>query len=217
MHSHGGFTLMEMAIVLVVIGLLLGGVLKGQELIESGRIRNAVATLNGISAAVNAYRDRYRGLPGDDAGAAGRGWLGAAAGNGDGQVGPAAANPFAGDADGETLAFWSHLRFAGLIRGDAEAAGVAARPRQENPFDGDMGVSWGHLQSPAGAVLPLSVCLGNVPGKAAIGIDGQMDDGVPATGSVRASVQATPQAAPQAQAETRPYSENLRYVVCRAL
>ena len=68
MKSHGfsrrtrqsGFTLVEIAIVLVIVGLLLAGVLKGQELIESSRTRAAAAELNSISAANNAYVDRFR-------------------------------------------------------------------------------------------------------------------------------------------------------------
>ena len=66
---QSGFTLVEIAIVLVIIGLLLGGVLKGQELINSAKIKNLINDLNGLSTAVYAYQDRYRALPGDDAGA----------------------------------------------------------------------------------------------------------------------------------------------------
>ena len=65
-RAQSGFTLVEIAIVLVIIGLLLGGVLKGQELIENGRVKSAAADMNGISAAYNSYLDRYRRLPGDD-------------------------------------------------------------------------------------------------------------------------------------------------------
>ena len=80
-----GFTLVEIAIVLVIIGLLLGGVLKGQELINQAKIKNVINDINGVTAAVQAYQDRYRALPGDDPGAAGR-WtatvLSATAGDG---------------------------------------------------------------------------------------------------------------------------------------
>ena len=65
-QAQSGFTLVEIAIVLVIIGLLLGGVLKGQELIENGRVKNAANDMNGIVAAYNSYLDRYRKLPGDD-------------------------------------------------------------------------------------------------------------------------------------------------------
>src|SRR3954471_6949218 len=60
-----GFTLIEIAIVLVIIGLLLGGVLKGQELITGARVRNLVQQQDGVKAAYFGFLDRYRALPGD--------------------------------------------------------------------------------------------------------------------------------------------------------
>src|SRR5262249_61280152 len=65
MRKQSGFTLIEIAIVLVIIGLLLGGVLKGQELITSARVRNIVSQQDGIKAAYFGFLDRYRALPGD--------------------------------------------------------------------------------------------------------------------------------------------------------
>ena len=70
--KQAGFTLVEIAIVLVIIGLLLGGILKGQEMITQAKIKNVVNDFNGITAAVNSYQDRYRQLPGDDLNAATR-------------------------------------------------------------------------------------------------------------------------------------------------
>ena len=67
-----GFTLVEIAIVLVIIGLLLGGVLKGQEMITQARIKNVMNDLNGVTSAFFAYQDRYKAIPGDDGSAAGR-------------------------------------------------------------------------------------------------------------------------------------------------
>jgi len=83
-----GFTLVEIAIVLVIIGLLLGGILKGQEMITQAKIKNIISDFSGISAAFHGYQDRYRALPGDDAGAAAR-WAAApaaTAGDGNGVV-----------------------------------------------------------------------------------------------------------------------------------
>ena len=65
MRKQHGFTLIEIAIVLVIIGLLLGGVLKGQELITSARVRNLISTQDGVKAAYFGFLDRYRALPGD--------------------------------------------------------------------------------------------------------------------------------------------------------
>ena len=60
-----GFTLIEIAIVLVIIGLLLGGVLKGEELIRAARVRNLINEQQNIKAAFYGFQDRYRALPGD--------------------------------------------------------------------------------------------------------------------------------------------------------
>jgi prepilin-type N-terminal cleavage/methylation domain-containing protein len=63
--KKGGFTLIEIAIVVVIIGLLLGGVLKGQEMIRSARSHNVITQSNGLKAAMLGFSDRYRALPGD--------------------------------------------------------------------------------------------------------------------------------------------------------
>src|SRR5712671_5490018 len=78
-----GFTLVEIAIVLVIIGLLLGGILKGQEMITQAKIKNVIADMSGVSAAMYGYQDRYKSLPGDDKNA--NRW-GANIGNADGII-----------------------------------------------------------------------------------------------------------------------------------
>lgn len=65
MRKQHGFTLVEIAIVLVIIGLLLGGILRGQELIQGARVRNVIDQQNGVRAAYFAFQDRFRLLPGD--------------------------------------------------------------------------------------------------------------------------------------------------------
>ncbi len=64
--KQSGFTLVEIAIVLVIVGLLLGGVLKGQELITSGKAKALYADKAAIQTAYNMYNDRFRAVPGDD-------------------------------------------------------------------------------------------------------------------------------------------------------
>src|SRR3989449_10192134 len=71
-NTQQGFTLVEIAIVLVIIGLLLGGILKGQEMITQAKIKNVIADFSGVSVAYHGYQDRYRAIPGDDPNAATR-------------------------------------------------------------------------------------------------------------------------------------------------
>src|SRR5664279_144684 len=66
-RQQSGFTLVEIAIVLVIIGLLLGGVLKGQELINSAKVKNFANDFRNIPLFIYAYQDKYKALPGDDA------------------------------------------------------------------------------------------------------------------------------------------------------
>src|ERR1700737_621716 len=81
-----GFTLIEIAIVLVIIGLLIGGVLKGQELIYNQKIKSTYDNYRQYTAAMYGYQDRYKAIPGDDANATKRGFVatGVAIANGDG-------------------------------------------------------------------------------------------------------------------------------------
>jgi prepilin-type N-terminal cleavage/methylation domain-containing protein len=113
--ESAGFTLVEIAIVLVIIGLLVGGVLSGQELIRSARVRGLVAQQEGVKAAIYGFQDRYRALPGDYSGA-------------ETNITCAAVNCFNGDGNGrieapnsagahEEIYAWSHLAGAGFITG----------------------------------------------------------------------------------------------------
>lgn len=217
---QAGFTLVEIAIVLVIIGLLLGGVLKGQEMIENAKVKSAVADMRGVTAAYNSYVDRFRRIPGDDGPLAtlqqrGGAWanlLAAHAGGNNGVLTITPANAFA--PAGEEVPFWAQLRAAGFIAGNPLDVGLAALPR--NPFNGLMAVA-NNTTNITGMAQGLSTCLGQVPGKAARQIDTQLDDGNPATGSIRATqgvagTNTTPAAAP-----VGPYSDDQQYTVCGSL
>ena len=66
MNKQTGFTLIELAIVLVIIGLLLGGVLRGQELINSAKVKNMARDFQNIQVYIYGYQDKFKALPGDD-------------------------------------------------------------------------------------------------------------------------------------------------------
>ncbi|MCB1556415.1 MAG: prepilin-type N-terminal cleavage/methylation domain-containing protein [Alphaproteobacteria bacterium] len=70
--SQAGFTLVELAIVMIIIGLLIGGVLKGQELIANAQITATISKMKGIDSAIATFRDKYNALPGDMANAVAR-------------------------------------------------------------------------------------------------------------------------------------------------
>ena len=65
MHNGAGFTLIEMSIVLVIIGLITGGVLVGRDLIEAAKIRAQITQVERFKTAVQTFRTKYNGLPGD--------------------------------------------------------------------------------------------------------------------------------------------------------
>jgi len=209
MKKQKGFTLVEIAIVLVIIGLLLGGILKGQEMITQAKIKNVMSDFTGISAAYHGYQDRYRVLPGDDSGAASR-WSGATSGNGNGIVAGAYNSTTATD---ESRLWWDHLRRAGFVSGSGSA-------QPFNAVTGQIGVQTGNGSggSALGGFSGLLMCSANLPDKIAIAVDTQMDDGAPNTGTVRAVAQSAPNPSVTGSA-TSAYQETgtNTYTLCRAL
>ena len=225
-QSQKGFTLVEIAIVLVIIGLLLGGILKGQEMITQAKIKNIVNDFNGITAAINSYQDRYKSLPGDDLNAATR-WTGAIAGDGNGQlcsiatcaIPPVAPNLYNNNVSTtvgapEVNLFWWHLRLAGFVGGTTAAGAGTSASQPNNAANGIMGVQTGGMGFNSNIV-----CSSNLPDKIAIAVDTQMDDGTSISGQVRADLQASPNPAAPAAAPATAYAENgtNQYLICKNL
>ncbi|MCB1744952.1 MAG: prepilin-type N-terminal cleavage/methylation domain-containing protein [Gammaproteobacteria bacterium] len=192
MHrSQSGFTLVEIAIVLVIIGLLLGGILKGQELINSARVRNLADTTTGIQAAYYGFIDRYRRVPGDwkaDAATKAIGTTITGGGNDNGRLDDAA-GVFA-----ENNGMWEQLAKAGFIQGNFN--GTADEPSTNNdlsPLNAYnnvivMGRTDDYLN--ASSVRLYSVFGRGVPVNVMRELDVKLDDGKPAEGDVRATKQA---------------------------
>ena len=213
MKRQSGFTLIEIAIVLVIIGLLLGGVLQGQQLIENSRVRSAVNDFNGTAAAAFSYVDRYGRFPGDDGPtgtltARGSSWTGQVGGDLDGILDGTIAATFTGAT--ETGPFWQHLRAAGFIAGNPADAGTAALP--QNPFGGVIGVNSSLMMN---GLAGNKVCMSNVTGSGAIALDTQLDDGNGATGRFRATLGVSgANTAPATAALAAAYSEDNVYTIC---
>jgi prepilin-type N-terminal cleavage/methylation domain-containing protein len=213
--GQAGFTLVEIAIVLVIIGLLLGGILKGQEMITQAKIKNIINDFNGVTAAVNTYQDRYRALPGDDLTAATR-WAtqGAVSGNGNGVIAGTYNNVLTipPTTTQESNLFWWHLRLGGFVPG--AVSGVAAGVQPPNAVNGIIGVQSGGLGYTSNIV-----CSSNLTDKIAIAVDTQMDDGTPGNGEIRADLQTAPSPPVPATSTIATYAETgqNQYLLCKNL
>jgi prepilin-type N-terminal cleavage/methylation domain-containing protein len=181
--QQSGFTLVEIAIVLVIIGLLLGGILKGQELINSAKVKNLANDFRVIPTYIYAYQDKFRALPGDDASAVAHlGTLTPAAtpGNGNGVID---GTIFA--TTGEAFQFWQQVRAANLASGPTDTTDPTYLPR--NAVGGSLGISSttaAQIQY-SGMTGSYQICSKGILGRFAQQLDIQMDDGNTATGSMR--------------------------------
>ncbi len=131
---QSGFTLVELAIVMVIIGLLIGGILKGQELIVTARVNKTITQIKGYTAAANLFREKYNSLPGDSQNAKMQipGCDTSAScfsGDGNGVLGTVDAQPWMhinAAINSENTQFWKHLSYADLITGIDPAATALA-------------------------------------------------------------------------------------------
>jgi prepilin-type N-terminal cleavage/methylation domain-containing protein len=228
--QQSGFTLVEIAIVLVIIGLLLGGVLKGQELINSAKVKNFATDFRNIPLFIYGYQDKYKAIPGDDSAVATT-HLGANVGGipvvlattggtvGNGALEGAWNSTVQTD---ETVLFWQHVRLAGLAAGPTTApANAAAVPAflPRNAEGGVIGITGGANTPVTGLTGSYIVCSANILGKFAKQLDLTMDDGGPATGSVRIIANQTVDqaAAAPAIATVALTLDDTPYTVCMAL
>ena len=199
MKKQAGFTLIELAIVLVIIGLLLGGVLKGQELINSAKVKNLANDFRTIPVYIYGYQDKFKALPGDDKNASTHVGSNAKDGNGDGALG---GNWFDAGADNasEAYQFWRHVRLANLAPGVTDIASPDWRPT--NADGGPVGIMAGTNDVAKTAMLDTAttpaaikgsyvICSKGILGKYVTQLDVTMDDGNSGTGSMLAAPNAT--------------------------
>lgn len=188
-RRQSGFTLIEIAIVLVIIGLLLGGILKGQELINSARVKNLAADFRNVPVFIYGYQDKFKALPGDDP-AANRNLTGAANAStpgtlGNGVIEGAWSSTTQTD---ESYLFWQHVRLAGLAPGSTDPATPAVY-QPTNAAGGRLGIQSARPFTGMSSGTYF-ICSAGITGKFAKQLDSQMDDGVPNTGAMQAGVTA---------------------------
>jgi prepilin-type N-terminal cleavage/methylation domain-containing protein len=186
-RSQSGLTLIELSIVLVIVGLLLGSVFAAHEMVHGARVKSLAGDFIAVPTYVYAYQDTYRALPGDDRGARSRlpgATLAAASPSlGNGRIDAAWNSMDAGD---ESRVFWQHLRLAGLASGPVALEDPNFTPR--NSLGGAIGfssVSPAQLQV-AGMRGDYQMCSAGIPSRFVLAVDLTLDDGEPATGMVRA-------------------------------
>ncbi len=172
-RDQRGFTLVELAIVLVIIGIILGAVLKGQELINNAKIKRAYNQYREVLAAVYTYYDRYGKYPGDDPNANSR-WGTSTSGDNDGLIDGFAFGCTTQTT--ETCQAWYHMRLTNLLVGSGAQA-------PSNVYGGTVGIGYATVQG----LTTHWIGFDNVPGDVCQSLDEQYDDGVWNKGSIRGS------------------------------
>ena len=234
MKKQNGFTLVELAIVLMIIGLLIGGILRGQELMNNARVSATIQQIKAYEGATTSFRDAYGMMAGDLLTATSKipGCTAAnscANGNADGLVGAADARVW-GEANvtniaSENFQFWKHLALAHLISGVDPSASTAVigKAIPVTKIGGGFSIKQALVSTDAASFngLVLRTQTGFVDENTELTpvaspqqagqIDRKMDDGIPSAGDVRSSMNATGAAAAACEVK---YNESITVPTC---
>ncbi len=177
-----GFTLVELSIVLVIIGLLIGGILKGKAMIDNAKLKRVKSDIDGIVAAIYNYQDKYGYLPGDDPQdrSTELGATGCTGGTGNGLI----------QGTNEEACLWQELIGAGFISGNASQHNLTLVAKR-TPFGGRYRVYYATHGDKNGNLIAAE----NMPSDKIKALDEKYDDGIWNTGDVHSNTDypATPQ------------------------
>ena len=177
-NNQKGFTLVELAIVLVVIGLLLGAILKGQAMIKNAKVKRIKSDIDSIVAATYNYQDKYGYLPGDDPNdrTSDLDATSCTGGNGDGLFNQGAI---------EYACFWQELAGAGYISGDpGQHSEIIVAKR--SPFGGTYRVRYYNNLHSSGK-SGNAIYVDNIPLDVIKWLDTKYDDGIYNKGDIQSS------------------------------
>ena len=165
-NSEAGFTLVEIAIVLIIIGLLIGGVIKGQAMIKNAKVKRLVSDIDGMRAAVLTFQDKFGMLPGDES---------------DANVPIGDANNGNNNGRIDETNGWAieDMRRAEIISGTGQTL-------PSNTFGGTINIDW-----IAYGTADNYIVVTNIPAETCQEIDSKYDDGVRTTGEIRANADYT--------------------------
>lgn len=219
--KNSGFTLIEIAIVLVIIGLLLGGVLKGQELINNAKVKSFATDFRNIPIMIYGYQDKFRSLPGDDALVVTHIPTATLATTPAGTVGNGVINGVWDTTTNtdESCLFWQHVRLAGLAPGSTTVSCAAnADYWPKNANGGQIGVQSNTAFATMTGAMNGSyiICSKNILGQFVLQLDATLDDGNPQTGSMRAILQSAVGGAPSTTATVQGALADT-FVVCMSI
>lgn len=227
-NKQSGFTLIEIAIVLVIIGLLLGGILKGQELINSAKVKNLATDFKNTPVYIYGYQDKYRALPGDQTQTALDAQFPASGVTASSTTGTLANGVINGNWNATTVAsesfvFWQHIRLAGLAPGPTSTGDTNYIPR--NSEGGVMGIQSGTNVPASSPVIDSAgnairgtyvICSAGILGKFVKQLDATLDDNSTNTGSLLATP-TTGYAIGAASTASASIDEAATYTVCMGI
>jgi type II secretory pathway pseudopilin PulG len=208
-----GFTMVEVASVLMIMGLMLGGILKGQEFVNAAKTRSLAQDFLAVQTALHGYQDKYRAIPGDNAAALSVNAHANVATTPVGKLGNGRIDGAwnSSDDSDESRLFWQHVRLAGFIGGAVALSDADYAPK--TVFGTAMGISSDmQITAPTAMVGTYNICANEISGRFAKQLDMQMDDGNTLTGAVRVSNPLAPDTALPASM----VDDGGKYLVCFA-